>query len=33
MHKIFLSENLKETDYSEDTDIDGKVILGWISGK
>jgi hypothetical protein len=33
MHIGFLSENLKEGDYSEDLGIDGKIILEWILGK
>jgi hypothetical protein len=33
MHKKFLSENLKERDYSENLGVDGKIILEWILEK
>jgi len=33
MHVRFLSESVKGRDHSEDLGIDGKIILGWISGK
>jgi hypothetical protein len=31
--KKFWPENLKERNYSEDLDVEGKIILGWILGK
>jgi len=33
MHIIYLSENLKGRDHSEDPGVDGKVILEWYLGK
>jgi hypothetical protein len=27
---LFLSENLKGRDYSDDLDVDGRIILEWI---
>jgi hypothetical protein len=33
MNKIFLLENLKERDHSEEVSTDGKIILEWILGQ
>jgi hypothetical protein len=33
MHIIFLSENLKGRDHSEDIGSDGKIMLKWILGE
>jgi len=33
MHRILWFENMKGRDCSEHLGIDGKIILGWISGK
>jgi hypothetical protein len=33
MHTVFLLEDLKVRDLSEDLDVYGKIIIKWISGK
>jgi hypothetical protein len=33
MHTIFLLEDLKGKDQSEELDLDGRIILVWILGK